>query len=266
MQTLTTILRGLGPGDVIDILLVSLVFFIALTLVRQSQSPAATRGFIFVAVFAFSLYLLAQTLRLSATLAIFQNLWVVAALVFLIAFQTELRKALTEFGRTRLFQSFFKQKTTALEEIIVAALRMSEKKIGALIVIERRDPLRSFIDTGTEIDSAISSEMIRTIFAPYTPLHDGAVVIRNNRVAAAGCLLPLSDSPNLPKDLGTRHRAALGVTEDTDAVVIVCSEETGIVSLVHEGRMERNETADSLRQKLRELFEIPEPTDDVEGG
>ena len=177
-------------------------------------------------------------------------------LVFLICFQAEVKKSLSEFGRVPLFRTFFKQKPGVIEDIISAAIRLSEKKIGALIAIQRSDPLRTIADTGTEVDSLVTADLLRTVFAPYTPLHDGAVVIRNDRLVAAGCLLPLSENPALPREFGTRHRAAIGLTENTDAIVIVCSEETGIVSLATEGRLERPETAESLRQKLHMLFEI----------
>lgn len=256
-QTINSIFGIRQPSDVVDILLVSLAFFLLFTIFRQSRSPVALRGLILASVVGFGIYLLAQTMRLDATRALFEKLWLVGTLVFLICFQNELKKALTDIGRRPLFQTFlFKTRVTAIEELIVAASRLSEKKIGGLLCIERRNPLRAYAETGTRLDAEATAELLRTIFAPYTPLHDGAVILRNNRIAAAGCLLPLSESQSIPKDLGTRHRAALGLSEETDAVVIVISEETGTISLVHEGRIERPETPESLRAKLRSIFEL----------
>ncbi len=264
MQSFLSILRNFKPADAVDILLVSMAFFLLLQVLRQSRSPVAMRGLIFLVLLGFAMYLAAVSLGFSATVKLLESFWIVGVLIFLICFQVELKKALSDFGRNQLFNKLFAGRTTAIEDIVVAATRLSEKKIGALICIQRKDPLRNYIETGTELDAGVSVELIRTIFAPYTPLHDGAVVIRENRIAAAGCLLPLSESQSLSKDLGTRHRAALGLSEETDSVIVVCSEETGIISLVSDGRIERGESAESLRAKLRTLLEIPEEEKDGE--
>jgi diadenylate cyclase len=176
--------------------------------------------------------------------------------MFILLFQSELRRALTEVGQVKLFRHFFTQSSQYLDDVIKATCVMSNRRVGALIAIERHNPLKTFIDTGTEIDSAVTSEVIRTIFAPFSPLHDGAVVIRNNRVVAAGCILPLSDDPNLNKELGTRHRAALGLSEETDAVVVVVSEETGTISIAARGNLERSLDEETLRERLTELLDI----------
>ncbi|MDX2177183.1 MAG: diadenylate cyclase CdaA [Candidatus Sumerlaeia bacterium] len=266
MDDLFPTLGALTWSDAIDILLVSFAFFLLLSVIRESRSPLALRGLVISTLGGFLLYTVAQQLGLSATVRLFENLWIVLILVFLICFQNEIKRGLTDLGRRPLFRSFFAQRTTAIEDIIVAATRLAEKKTGALIAIQRDDSLRSYAETGTELDAAVSVELLRTIFALYTPLHDGAVIIRNNRVFAAGCLLPLSESTSIPKDLGTRHRAALGLAEETDAVVLVCSEETGVISLARDGRIERPETAESLRSKLKALFDLDEEDDDGEAG
>lgn len=264
MQTFFSVFSNFKLTDAVDILLVSMAFFLLLTVFRQGRSPVALRGLVFLVLLGFALYLAAVSFNLSATVKLLESFWIVGVLIFLICFQTELKKALSDFGRNPLFRSLFAGRTTAIDDIIVAATRLAEKKIGALICIQRRDPLQTYVDTGTEVDAGVSPELLRTIFAPYTPLHDGAVIIRENRVSAAGCLLPLSESQAIPKDLGTRHRAALGLTEETDAVVIVCSEETGIISLVTDGKLERGESAESLRAKLRQLLEVKEEPEDGE--
>lgn len=264
MQALLSIFRNVEWTDVVDILLVTVAFFLLFWIIRQSRSAVALRGFILATIVGFGLYLSAQAFAFVTTAALLESLWVVGVLLFLISFQNEYKKALIEIGRNPFFQSFFKQRTTAFEKLIAAAIRLSEKKVGALICIERRSPLKTYIETGTALDSEITSELLRTIFSPYTPLHDGAVVVRNNRIASAGSLLPLSESDMIPKELGTRHRAALGLSEETDAVTIVVSEETGIISLVYDGHIERPETADSLRAKLRTIFEVKDDDEDGE--
>lgn len=257
LNDLIALVSGIGVRDAIDILMVALLFFLLLNMMRMSRSQVALRGLMLVLGITFAFYLVTLFGQLKAMKALLDRLWVVIVLVFLIVFQNEFKKILTEYGRLPVFRAIFKQGSTPIEEIIKAAARLSEKKVGALICIERRTPLRSYIETGTALDALVSVEVLRTIFAMYTPLHDGAVIIRNNRIAAAGCLLPLSEQ-ELPKDLGTRHRAAIGLTEETDAIVVVVSEETGIISLCHEGSIERPETAESLRHKLRDLFDIDE--------
>jgi diadenylate cyclase len=262
MERLQSLFTSISASDGADIVLVSLAIFLGIKAVERSRSAAAMRGLTVALGGGLTLYLLSYAFELVATRWVMEKFAFLIAVMFLVVFQGELRKALAEIGRMPLFQTIFKQRTTAIEEIVVAAGRMSEKKIGALICIERRDPLTSYIESGIRVDAAISTELIRTVFAISTPLHDGATIVRNNRIAACGCLLPLTESDSLPRDLGTRHRAAVGLSEETDAVVIVCSEETGTISLVHDGRIERPETPDTLRVKLRALLEVAEEAED----
>ncbi len=249
--------------DVVDVFILSVVFFLLLNIIRSTRSQVALRGLAVILSATFFLYLITIVASLDATKALLERLWIVFVLIFLIVFQNEFKKSLTEFGRLPIFRVLFRQEIAPLEEIIKAVGRLSEKKVGALICLERRTALRTYIDSGTELDSLVSVELLRTIFAVYTPLHDGAVIIRNNRIAAAGSLLPLTEQ-KLNKDLGTRHRAAVGLGEETDAIVIVVSEETGVISLAYDGQLFRPETPDSLRQKLRDLFEIDEEDEDGE--
>ncbi len=255
MDRLISVFQTLTSRDLVDILGVSLVFYAVFTLLRESRSFTALRGLVALLVFGVLVWVFARVGGLIATTRLLEESMTLIVIVFVILFQNELKKALTDFGQTSIFRPFLQPERFELEEIIKAVVRMSERRIGALIAIERRNSLRPYIEVGTPVDAAVSAELLRTIFALQTPLHDGAVIIRHNRIAAAGCLLPLSENPKLPKDLGTRHRAAIGLSEETDAVAIVCSEETGIVSLAHDGLIERNETAESLRIKLKKLLQ-----------
>lgn len=262
LSDLFSLAAGIQGRDLVDIFMVAVVFFLIFNMIRESRSQIALRGLLIVLSTTLILYLVTLLAELSATKALLNRLWVVIVLIFLIVFQNEFKKSLTDYGRLPFFRALFKQETTPIEEVIKAVGRLAEKKVGALICLERQNPLRPYIDTGTALDAQVSVELLRTIFAMYTPLHDGAVVIRNNRVAAAGCLLPLTEQ-ELPRDLGTRHRAAVGLAEETDAVVVVVSEETGTVSLAVDGQLVRPLTTDALRQKLRELFELGEEDADA---
>lgn len=265
LSTLVSLTAGMTIRDVIDILMVSLVFFLLFNMLRRSRSQTALRGLVIVLTTTLMFYLLTLVAELNATKALITRMWVVIVLIFLIVFQSEFKKALTDYGRLPVFRRLFRQESAPLDEIVKAVARLAEKKIGALICIERENPLRSYIETGTVLDSLVSAELLRTVFAMYTPLHDGAVIVRGNRISAAGCLLPLTEQ-ELSKDLGTRHRAAVGMAEETDAVVVVVSEETGTVSLAVDGALHRPETTESLREKLLDLFELDEEEDDGEEG
>jgi len=261
MERIFSVFQAVRYDDLIDIAAVSLIFYLVFTLLRSSRSFTALRGLVALLLFGVLTWILSKAFSLNATAKLLQSSFNLVVIVFVILFQNDLRKALTDFGQTSIFRPFLQTEKFEVDEIIKAVVRMSERKIGALIALERRNSLRPYIEVGTPLDAQISAETLRTIFALGTPLHDGAVIIRNNRLAAAGCLLPLSENPKLPKDLGTRHRAGIGLSEETDAVTIICSEETGTISLAHDGVIERNETAESLRQKLKAFFDFEEDED-----
>jgi diadenylate cyclase len=261
MDRILSIFQSVGKEDTVDILTVSLIFYLIFVLLKESRSFTALRGLVAVIAFGVVLWVISRVAQLTATARLLEESLTLIVIVFVVLFQNELKKALTDFGQTSIFRPFLQGESFEIDEIIKAVVRMSERKIGALIAIERRNNLRPYIEVGTQLDAVVSAELLRTIFALQTPLHDGAVIIRNNRVAAAGCLLPLSESPRLSKDLGTRHRAGIGLTEETDAVTIICSEETGQISIAHDGKIERNENAETLRNKLRVLFEYQEDAD-----
>jgi diadenylate cyclase len=183
------------------------------------------------------------------------------ALVLIVLFQPELRKALESLGRNRFMTHGLSAEETerqsALREIVTCLQDLSRRRVGALIVIERSTGLQDIIETGTAVDARISAPLLENIFEPNTPLHDGAVIIRDLRVVSAACILPLTESDTVSRDLGTRHRASIGISETTDAVALIVSEETGIMSYARNGKITRHLTEDSLRQLLQGLFGGP---------
>lgn len=187
------------------------------------------------------------------------NLLAVWFLCIIILFQPELRRALASVGRRgSLLRAFSRyQEAHMIDEVVRAVTSLAAKKIGAIIVVERDSRLTDSVDSGTTLDALVSRRMLESIFYPYSPLHDGAVIISRDRIVAAACFLPLSINPELPRDLGTRHRAAVGITEESDAIAIVISEETGMISLVAGGEILRNLDASTLRQRLSELLGPP---------
>jgi diadenylate cyclase len=256
VRDLLSFLTSVRVTDVLDILIIAGLIYMVLRILRESRSFAAIRGLLGVVLTGLVIYILARTLNLVTTKLLFERFWIVVVLVFLIVFQNEFRKALTDFGQLRVFRRFFLHGGVHIDELTKAVRTLSRQKTGALICIERRNPLRMYAETGTTIDAVISNELLRTLFMTYSPLHDGAVIVRGDRVVAAGCILPLSDSDALTKEVGTRHRAAVGLSEATDAAVIVVSEENGIISLASGGKLERHHTHESLREALEELVDV----------
>jgi len=187
------------------------------------------------------------------------NLLAVWFLCIIILFQPELRRALASVGRRgSLLRAFSRyQEAHMIDEVVRAVTSLAAKKIGAIIVVERESRLTDSVDSGTTLDALVSRRMLESVFYPYSPLHDGAAIISRDRIVAAACFLPLSINPELPRDLGTRHRAAVGITEESDAVAIVISEETGMISLAAGGEIVRNLDASTLRQRLSELLGPP---------
>src|SRR5205807_6353747 len=188
---------------------------------------------------------------------------VVGYIVFavIVLFQSDIRRALAHLGRAPFFRYFAKAESAeeSIEELIVASGLLSAKRIGAIIAIERQVGLRNYIEGGIPLDAMLTYDLLLSIFQPSSPLHDGAVIVQKDRVAAAACFLPLTVNPKLSKELGSRHRAALGLTEENDSVAIVVSEENGIISVVADGQIERGLNADALRARLRSLV-LQKPT------
>jgi diadenylate cyclase len=238
---------------IVDIGIVSYVIYKVIILVKETRAWQLIKGIFFILV----ANELSRLLGLKTIHFILNNIITVATIALVVLFQPELRRGLEQIGRSR-FRDFFNfeeqgtriQITAVIEEIVKACLEMSRTYIGALIVIEGNTKIGEIINTGTMLESNISSELLINIFTPNTPLHDGAVIIRDNKIKAAACFLPLTDNPNLSKELGTRHRAALGITEVSDSIAIVVSEESGKISFALNGGLTRNLTADTLRKAL----------------
>ncbi len=239
--------------DVLDILIVAVLFYRLLSLVRGTRSAQMIVGLMLIAAVG----LVAQYFDLLAVRWIVSSLKTVWLIVFVILFQPELRHALAQFGRTRYFRNFLRgENYGVLGEVIRAVESLSARRHGGLIVMERNVGLRNFVETGTRIDAKVSAELLVTLFSPGSPLHDGAVIVREDIVVAASCILPLSSNPLTAISLGTRHRAALGLSEETDAAVIVASEQTGAISVAHRGVLYSRLDEGQLRSELSRIFRI----------
>lgn len=202
-------------------------------------------------------FYISSTLELFTTHWLFSYFFDYLILIVIVLFQDDLRRALTHVGKNPFFSAASaEEEREMVDDIARASTRLAREKIGALIVIERETGLKNFIDTGSRLDSRVKAELIYAIFVPTSPIHDGAVIITGGRVAAAGCFLPLSKEPNIDKRYGTRHRAALGLTEDTDAIVVLVSEEAGEAHLVKSGKITTNLNEQELRQSLAALLDI----------
>jgi len=237
--------------DILDIAIVSFLFYRVFLLVRGTRAAQMFFGLALLMITSIA----AAILGLDALNWIVDNLKTVWVIAFVILFQPELRRALAALGQNRLFRNFVRvDEHGPISEIVNAASRLAEQGLGALIVLEREAELKNYEDSGTRIESRVTSELLETIFTPPTPLHDGAVLIRGNQLVAAGCILPLASDPRLSATLGTRHRAALGLAEETDAVVIVVSEETRTISLAMDGRLRLRIDPITLRSDLTSLF------------
>src|SRR5687767_277295 len=205
--------------------------------------------------FLIGLFFLSRWLELETVNWVIRNLATYVVFAIIVLFQSDIRRAMAHFGRAPIFRYFERAQSTdeTIEELIVAATNLASKRVGAIIVLERQIGLRNYIEGGIPLDGLVTYDLLASIFQPGSPLHDGAAIIQGDRVAAAACFLPLSVNPRLSRELGTRHRAALGLTEESDAIAIVVSEETGGISLVTGGDLERGISADVLRTRLRSL-------------
>ncbi|AKS24078.1 MAG: uncharacterized protein C75L2_00370062 [Leptospirillum sp. Group II 'C75'] len=237
--------------SVLDILFVWFIFYQLLILIRGTRAFQMVLG---ILVFL-SLYALSSTLKLYTLNWLITSFWSQLVLALLILFQPEIRKALARVGKSPLLFGLTPVELPLnIDEILKAAQTFSKRGIGAILVLERGTDLTEITEIGVLIDAHITQELLSSIFLPYSPLHDGAVIIRQNRIAAAGCFLPISLSTDLSRTLGTRHRAAIGITEETDAVALVVSEETGQTSLVIAGRIHPVTDMTELRNHLIRLF------------
>ena len=237
----------------LDIAIIAIVIYAVIRLLIRTRASAVFKGIIILLAFTW----ISDILQLNVVNWALQQFVNTGVIVLVILFQPELRKALEHVGRSSIIASPGKNQTSSsdcVNGLVQAMSDMSRKRIGALIIIEQKTGLREFADTGTTLDAEISAPLIENVFEPNTPLHDGAMIIRNRRILAAACILQLSDDPTISKELGTRHRAAIGISETTDAVALIVSEETGIISMAREGKLTRYLDAKSLSQILSDLF------------
>jgi diadenylate cyclase len=243
---------ALSWRDALDVALVSFLIYELLLLIRGTRAVqmALSGGFLI------ALFFLSEWLQLETVNWLIRNLAAYVVVAIIVLFQSDIRRALAHFGRAPFFRYFERATSTdeTLEELVTAATTLSARRIGAIIVVERQIGLRNYIEGGIPLDANVTYDLMATIFQPGSPLHDGATIVQGDRVAAAACFLPLSVNPRVNRELGTRHRAAIGLTEENDAVAIVVSEETGIISLAIAGDLERGLSADALRLRLRALL------------
>ena len=257
---MSTILHNMGllfstlrPLDFVDMLVVWLVIYRVLLLIKRTRAVQMLSGLGILAI-AYIVSIWMELFTLNWLLErFFSNLFI----IIVVLFQHEIRRGLAHIGRNPFFTSISAdEETLVIEELVKSVVQLAQKKIGALIVIEREIGLEDYIEVGTKIDSTVNAELINAIFVSSSPIHDGALILRGGRITAAGCFLPLTKNPSVDKNLGTRHRAAIGLTEETDAVVIVVSEENMNVSLVIGGQITHGLDMATLRKALYNLFSL----------
>ena len=245
--------------DVVEVFIIAFLLYHIMLWIKNTRAWALLKGLLVIGAFV----LIAVFFKMNTILWIVTNLFSIAAIAIVVVLQPELRKALEELGRKNLFSSiltFDVSKTDngrlsdrTINEIVKASVEMGKVKTGALIVIQNEQPLNEYERTGIDVDGIVSSQLLINIFEHNTPLHDGAVIVRENRVTAATCYLPLSDNMALSKDLGTRHRAGVGISEATDSMTVIVSEETGKISVAYLGELSRGLDAERLREMLRSI-------------
>jgi diadenylate cyclase len=234
-------------ADLIDVALVAYLFYRVLILMKGTRSAQIVLGVFLLFFISF----LAFWFRLEGLKWLITNIATVGILVLVIVFQPELRNALAQIGHSKLFRVFFRyEKSKTLDELVRAAVRLSQMRYGGLVVIEREIGLKDLVETGKAVNAEVSADLLVTIFTPYTPLHDGAAMIQGDYVVAVACTLPLTQNPRYAKLFGMRHKAAIGVTEESDAIVIVVSEETGKIAIAYKGVLYENIEKSTLKERL----------------
>ncbi|TJX14051.1 TIGR00159 family protein [Tissierella creatinini] len=255
MQQFINIFSNIRMRDVMDVLIVAAVIYKLYKLLRETRAEQLAKGIVILLI----LTKVSEWMELYTINWILNNAMTVGTLALLIVFQPELRRGLEYIGRSRLLSKSFveirgESLSNVVDEIVDAAASLSRQKIGALIVMEKQTGLNEVVETGTRIDGLVSSDLLINIFIPNTPLHDGAVIIKDDKIKAAACFLPLTDNSGLSKELGTRHRAALGISERSDALAIIVSEETGAISIAENGTIARYLDTKTLRQILIDMY------------
>src|SRR5262245_48839100 len=263
MTWLTSFLRRppIGWLDLADILVVSILIYEVLKLIRGTRAVQMAVGGLFLV----GLFYGSRWGQLETVNWLIRNLFGYVVFAVIVLFQSDIRRALAHLGRAPFFRWFAKPESAedSIEELVVAAGMLSTQRVGAIIAIERQIGLRSYAEGGIPLDAVLTYDLLLSIFQVKSPLHDGAVIVQEDRVAAAACFLPLTVNPKLGKELGSRHRAAIGLTEENDAIALVVSEETGSISVVVDGQIERGLSTDALRTRLRSLVlqrrSVPRP-------
>ncbi len=255
-MNLQELISGYGK-DVLEILLLAVAIYYTWRFFKGTPGANVLVGLV---VIFLTVLLLSQTFGLTVIGAIFESLSKVLAIALVIIFQPELRRGLAALGAHRLFSSTTQNRAT-LDLVREMTFDLANRQLGALIAIERGQNIEGFAESGVKIDCALSTELAVSIFFPKTPLHDGGIIIRSDRIVSAACIFPITQRADLDRALGLRHRAALGLCEETDAIVIVVSEETGIVSICHRGAIERSFDPESFSRRLGELFSLIDETD-----
>jgi len=242
----------LNWNALLDIFILSFLIYQILVFIKGTRAVQMVVGLGVIILF----FYFARWAHLETVTWMLTNVLPYFVFAIIVIFQHEIRRALARFGQTPILAGFSSiHRNEFYDEIILAVTTLASNQTGGLIVIERDIGLKTYIESGIALDASLSYDLLVTIFNPMVPLHDGAVIVQNGRIAAAACFLPLTVKPRLSKELGTRHRAAIGVTEETDAVAIIVSEETGAISFAHDGEMERYLDPDTLRLRLRDAFE-----------
>jgi diadenylate cyclase len=247
----------LNPAAILEIAIFSMVIYALLKFFRGTRGATLIKGVIFLVVFCFVGFLyLAELGGLVHLKEVVKWLISGSTVALIVVFAPEIRRGIQKLAQSRILFPLFREQhsTVVIREIVEAISKLAKNRIGALIAIERDVGLNEYVDNAVKIESRLTSELLETIFYPGSALHDGAVIVRHDTIAAAGCLFPLSDDPDLAKSMGTRHRAAIGISEDTDAIVLIVSEETGKISLCTGGTLYPGYDAESLRVRLTELY------------
>jgi diadenylate cyclase len=256
-----------NPRNIFDILVVAVIIYWLLWFAQGTRATQLIRGIVLLLALAF---IFGTTFQLTALNWVLQQTWPVLLISLPVIFQPEIRRALEQLGQTSSWLPQFRprpsdQAERTVSELVKAATQLARHRYGALIILERKTGLQNFIERGVPIDGLLTRQLLINLFYPNSPLHDGAAVVRDGRIVAASVVLPLTDNTDATSQLGTRHRAAIGITEQSDAVAVVVSEETGQISVAENGRLVRNLDAEKLEAQLRELLHL-EPVDGERGG
>ena len=244
-------IRQIRWQDMVDVILMSIIIYRLLQIIKGTKAAHMLIGLGLLLMAS----LLSRYFELYTIDWMIQSFWAQIVIAIIILFQPEIRRALAQMGEANIFRNLTSaEELKSLDEIVRATVALANKKIGALIAIERDTSLKDFVEMGTPLDAKVTKEILMSIFHPTSPIHDGAVMIKGNRIVAAGCFLPITMGPDISKSLGTRHRAGLGLSEETDAVIVVVSEETGVVSMAIHGKLDTHLDMGTLRDILTDLF------------